>query len=195
MVIKTIPMPSGRQLKIFRDTSTKNPRLGDDIRSRFLFLHKQHHLGDPHNYKTPEEIEELVKEMGEIVIAPVFMFEEKDGKVLLDTEPFDKDGWKEGQDADCTGQLGVMYIHREFVEEKVGIWNEQARTEAMLMLMEELNEYNEWLNDDVYGFTLIDSDGTIMQQETGYIGSDHAVSGLYDDAGVDLDEKGAPLLA
>lgn len=186
--VSEIKIARDRTVKIYRDCETLNPRLEDEVRSRFLFLHKRHTLGDPHTYKTPQEIEDLVLKMGDIVLAPVFMLEEPNGKLLMDIEPF------KGE-SDCHGQVGLMYMSRDAVEELFMGWNDEARVQALYLLEEELRRYNEWLNDDIYGFVMIDSDGQVLVQETGYFGSDHFFSGLYDDAGVDTDEKGVPVPA
>jgi len=185
-VVKEIKLPGGRTVKVFRDTSAANPRLGEEVRTRFLFLHKYHNLGDQHDYQTPAEIEKVVNGLDEIVLAPVFMLEEPKGKVLLDMEPF-------VGESDRCGQLGVMYINRESVEELFGSWSHETRVQALYLLEEDLRVYCEWLNDDFYGFILYDADGSVMVQETGYVGSDHASSGLYDDAGVELDHNCLPV--
>jgi hypothetical protein len=181
--VKVVALPSGKKLMIFRDLDAINPRLLEGTRCRMIFLHKRHELGDPHIYKKPEDVESLVDGMDEIVLMPVFMLEEG-GHILLDFEPFID------QEIGCgnvdTGQLGLMYITRLDIEEALGIWAEASRIQAVSILEHELRDYNEWLNSDTYRYKIVDADGAVLSENCGFCGADHELSGLYEDAGVEM---------
>ena len=184
--IKVIKTNGGKTLNIYRDSSTANPRLSEGVQTRMLFLHERHQLGDGHSFNTPAEVEDYVDGLEGAVVMPVFMLLNKsNGYILLSDTPLN-------EEPDCTtGQLGLMYVDHELVEEiRFSSDDKEARNLCFSIMEEELEAYNEWLNDEVYGYELIDTDGSIMQQETGFFGSDHSQSGLLDDAQVDVYNDG-----
>lgn len=184
--VKVIKTAGGKTLNIYRDSSTANPRLSEDVQTRMLFLHERHQLGDSHSFKTPAEVEDYVEGLEGSVVMPVFMLlNTATGYMLLSDTPLN-------EEPGCTtGQLGLMYVDPELVEEiRFSSDDRETRNLCFSLMEEELETYNEWLNDEVYGYELLDTDGSIMQQETGFFGSDHSQSGLLDDAQVDVYNDG-----
>lgn len=181
-VVETIEGANGRKVVIFKAINeTPNPRLELDNKTKMFFLHRKYNLGDSHTMETAEALEEFAEGLTEVVLAPVFMLE-VEGEITLAVEPF--------RDERNSGMIGFCYMTRIEVESDIGEWSDEARELALCTIENELEEYSNWLNDDVYGYNLYDEKGALIDQNVGYNGNDHEYSGLYDDAGVEVDAFG-----
>lgn len=185
-VTETIESKGGRKVVIFKAMNEEpNPRLSMDNKTKMFFLHRKYTLGDSHTFVTPEALEEFALSLNDVLLAPVFMHE-LNGEIDLRIEPF--------RDEANSGMIGFCYMSRQEVEAEFGEWTEESRDLALLGIEEELDEYTAWLNDDIYGYNLYDEKGALIDQNVGYKGADHEESGLYDDAGIEVDAFGRPRL-
>lgn len=184
---KSIKTISGMMLNIYKDAEAVNPRLGETS-TRMLFLHRTERMGDVHCYNSPKEIEDIVDSQEDAMVLPVFMLQDPTGFVLLSLEPLES-----RHERSETGQLGLMYMCKKDIEDQLGFMDgssKEARQQAYHYMDQELEQYNEWLNSEVYCYQLVDNVGKIIQQESGFYGCDHEISGLLEDAQVEIEIDG-----
>jgi hypothetical protein len=116
-----------------------------------------------------ERDEELIREFfgHDVIFLPVFKFEHSG--VIFNTSGFNCP-WD-------SGQAGYIIADPEKVTEFGGTVEDIEKT-----LRVEVEEYSSYANGDAYGFIEYDANGIEINSGWGFLGSDHAASGLYDTA-------------
>jgi hypothetical protein len=159
----------GLTVEIKQDEDPRNPREDYDPLGKMICFHKRYNLGDKHNYRSEdyngwEEMEAaIIKNEHAAVILPIYMMDHSGLSISTSDSGFracDSAGWD-------WGQIGFICISKEKAQEegrKLG-WNPYGKlTKATLAkitkyLIEEVEEYNQFLSGDVWGYIIIDKDG------------------------------------
>ena len=209
----------GFEIRIRHDEDAGNPRTEFDNAGAMMCLHRRYDLGDPsakqalaqYCRERGSEVEEdsppLLLESAAaahgVVYLPVYMYDHSG--LTISTEPFSCP-WD-------SGQLGIIYITPEKIAEE---WPDGHKPEDVLAtLKEEVEQYNDYLSGQCYGFEIRFpggspamlvpgaplEDGAYVFTESiaegtipidacyGYYGTDHRKSGLLDQAESFIDCK------
>lgn len=83
-----------------------------------------------------------------------------------------------------TGLFGIVAVSRETVRREYGCKHitPEIKKKVLGALKAEIEEYSNYLNGEVYGYVLTDSDGEEIDSCWGYYGSDLEENGLLDAA-------------
>ena len=174
-IIETLEFESsGEVIKIYRCES--NPRQHENLGS-FFTRHLKHECLDEENInpdKEPwdwnEQIRNLRNENPGILILPIFINETQE--ILLSSTP-----WPMGI---LEVQLGFVSVSLETMMEYFHPVNDIKRLveNTCAVLNEEIQEYQEHLNDEVFSGELFDIDGKMVSFTGGFYGRYWADNGL-----------------
>lgn len=175
----------GYSIEVIQDTDPESPRQWDPP-STMVTWHKRYNLGDEQpkeghdewleqmakidteieNYEfSIEDCIRMIEEQGTIIL-PLYLYSHSG--ITISTSPFSCK-WD-------SGQIGYIYITKESME-KEG-WDPEH---AEKWLQGEVETYDEWLRNEVYGYQLVNNEGEEMDSCWGYYG-DPETSGLLADA-------------
>jgi hypothetical protein len=180
-------------LKIYQDGYAENPRSEDNL-SRLLFVGKHKHLGDEHNfnpdghcYSSREDFisrgathitNYLKKEEGLDVayITPIHMYTH-DGSTISTSYS--------GQFADRfdSGTCGFAVLTKQDIRENWGIKRvtQDKLKNAIGILMGEVSTLDHFIQDEVYGYELLDGDGEEINSCGGFYGDNPKTNGILDE--------------
>ncbi len=188
-IIKEINLEDQKTLQIVRDENPRNPR-EDDTFSTMLCFHSGYNLGDNLSYNKNDYggwdsiYREIMKVERPLIIKTLYMYDH--GGVAISTEPFSC-RWD-------SGQLGYVWISQNHID-SIGCHMQDSETwhdyiaRLDKYLENEVQEYDDYINGNVYGFTIVDEDENILDSCYGFIGDDFSKNGLYDYIGRDLLKK------
>lgn len=153
------------KLTIYRDEDTPSPREDDNL-GKMVCWHKRYQLGDSHNYDTPQDFEESDEYKDSIVCLPLYLYDHSG--IVISISPFiGREVYSEWD----SGQVGYIYATKERVHNLLNIEpSEENQGIVAKILSDETELYNSFLQGDTYGFTLIDHDGSEIEQMGGFIG-------------------------
>lgn len=156
----------GMYAKIFYDEFPINPREEFDNLGTMLCSHPRYQLGDEPGISPDDAFERLTSEP--CVWLNVFMYEHSG--IALNTSGF-QCPWD-------SGQVGVIYITYEQARHEYGWKRITERRKARLIeyLKGEVETYSRYLNGEVYGYTIENSDGEELDGCWGFYGIDDAIS-------------------
>lgn len=183
----------GLRIQIVHEHDPADPREWDNIGTMVCF-HRYHQLGDAHNYSNAAEMwEDLAEQAGadpelaqtqegralideKFLVLPLYLYDHSG--LTMSTRPFSCP-WD-------SGQVGIIYADREEAGQELG-----NCTEANLLrvLTKEVDIYDCYLQDDVYGYILTKADQcascghnewTEVDSVWGFYGSDIDANGLLD---------------
>lgn len=160
-------------LKIWVDDYS-NPREFDNL-GTMVCWHPRYDLGDRHDFRTPDEFLEWVKNAGLAVELPLYLYDHSG--ITISTE-----GWRYPYN-DCwdAGQVGWIYATRENVRKWFGVkrLTKEIMQQAEDILRGEVEEYDRRLRGDFYGYTLYDMDAwECLDSCGGFFGSDPSENGM-----------------
>jgi len=188
-IIKEINLEDQKIIQIVRDEDPHNPRQ-DDTFSTMLCFHSGYNLGDNHGYNKDDyggwdSLKHfIVKNERPLIIKELHMYDH--GGIAISTSPFSC-RWD-------SGQIGYVWISQNHIDH-IGCHMQDSETWQDYIsrldkyLENEVTEYNDYLQGNVYGFQLIDEDKNIIDSCYGFIGDDFSQNGLYDYIGRDLLRK------
>jgi hypothetical protein len=162
---------NGYTIKIIQDEDPQNPREDDNLGTMVCF-HPRYKLGDKHDY-TPESLQELVGSK-DVVAMPLFLLDHSGLWIRTGRFAEDQQGWD-------TSMVGYIFVSLKKAR-KEGV----AADKLPEILQAEVQEYNDYLTGNVYGYQAIDKDGEQVGSCWGFIG-DPGESGLLDAAKADID--------
>lgn len=178
-VVETFDLPGGRRLEIEVDQDPMNPREWDNLGS-MVCVSNCYHVGDRHSY--PKSYDGYWSDLLRAI----------DGTEgpLIDCLPlFAGRSYSSPLSTSGGTQVGFMFVP---LVRAVNNFLGSPMTDEMLMrvrrcLMAELEEYNQYLTGDVYGFMLYGptcdkcgNDEVIEDSCWGFFGTDWAENGLFD---------------
>ena len=170
----------GYGIKIYQDETPIDPRSNDNL-GTMVCWHKRHELGDKHNYEANHElltdlakIETLNAYVGDImkevekhcVLINLFLYDHSG--ITMSTSPFSCK-WD-------SGQVGYIYVTREKL--KAEQLADKSDEEIKEILKAEVEEYDQFLTGEVYGYEITDAAGLDIDSCWGYFGGNFEENGL-----------------
>ena len=168
-------------VEIYYDSDSESPRQWSPM-TKFVMIHKRYDLPNEIDFKFNDYAlwddvrDELWKDYNWVF--PVYMLDH--GGTRLSLNRFN-DKWD-------SGQVGFICLNEDEMFSNFGFGadlDEKARQVAEA----ELDEYDSWMNGNVFGFRLFEETQEIeCNQQWGFIG-DHDTSGLIDELKSELKDK------
>jgi hypothetical protein len=149
-------------VKVVQDDYPLNPRTEYDNLCTMVCFHRRYNLGDKHNF-TPESIREYLSENKKTVFwKPLYLYDHSG--ITISTGPFSCP-WD-------SGQVGYIYIERETFLKEFGFkkMTKKAKERLDSLLTGEVEEYDNYLTGEVYGFMVEDEEENIVDSCWGFIG-------------------------
>jgi hypothetical protein len=161
-------------VKVWLDEYPENPCSWDNL-GTMVCWHRRYNLGNQHNFRSPEDFLQWVKEIGRenFVILPLYLYDHSG--ITISTTPFSCP-WD-------SGQVGWIYVTKarlreEFMVKRV---TKDIISRAENVLRAEVQTYNQYLRGEVYGFTLYEAeDGCFVELDScgWFYGSDPRENGM-----------------
>ena len=135
---------NGKTYSIFQDEHVSCPRKDFDHLAFMACWHGRYDLGDKHSMSI-EECDRLII-TSKAVSLPIYMYDHSG--TTIRTYPYDCP-WD-------SGQVGHIYLTREQILKEQGItrMSPKARVWAKKILVAEVEEYDQYLRGEVYGYTV-----------------------------------------
>lgn len=147
--LKTIEK-NGLILKIFQDEvpDSSDPRDWDNLGTIVAF-HRRYDLGDKHSFSDEEAVLAHIEETGAVAL-PVFMYDHSG--ISLSTS-------NAGYPFNCewdSGQVGVIFVEKAKILEAYAVkeLTDDIRSKVIACLKGEIKVYSQYLNGEVYGYTI-----------------------------------------
>ena len=161
MTLESIDLENGYKLEISHDDYAESPRDWDPIDSKFYTWHRRYMSPDPHGISEP-----MYALPADTIGIKVWMYDHSGHcYAAADTNPFHCP-WDSGQvgwifitRADARLRLGVKRLTKKHVEKII----EQLKSEVEI--------YSQWVNGEVYRWTVLDAEGEEIDSCGGYYGS------------------------
>jgi len=181
----------GCTIEVYNDDNPVDPREWDNLGTMVCF-HRRYSLGDKHEFRTPEDFDAYVKEVGErnIIMLPLYLYDHSG--ITMNTSGFS-----------ClwdSGQVGVIYVTREKILKEMGeyengklmrpamVISKKRRQRIIELLRSEVRAYDQFLTGDVYGYATKDEDGEDLGSCWGYYG-DEGKRYMIDEAKASIDNR------
>jgi len=171
-LVVSVELSNGTIFEICYDDDPMNPREWDNLGTMVCWS-RRYKLGDTHDFKDPEEFEKWWKENGgDGVILPLYLYDH--GGITMNTTGFSC-RWD-------SGQVGWIYVTAERIRKELCCSRNQTaagrigitpaiREAVTLSLVSEVEEYDNYITGNCFGFVLKDKDGNIIDSCWGFLGS------------------------
>lgn len=116
-----------------------DPREHFDNLCTMLCMHKRYNLGDKYKFSDSQELIDSIPE--NCYKLPLYLYDHSG--ITISTAPFDCK-WD-------SGQIGYIYITSETLTDN---WLDDSYDSAVNVMQSEVNEYDQYLRGDVYGYTI-----------------------------------------
>jgi|LakMenE18May11ns_1017448.scaffolds.fasta_scaffold9946187_10 hypothetical protein len=140
-------------IQVYKEDDFFNPREWDN-RTKMVCFHGRYELGDKHEFRSPESLEEfLTANKANLYVLPLYLYDH--GGITISTTPFN-----------CrfdSGQVGFIYITKEKALDE-GI-HDPFKT-----MKQEVETYNDYLVGNCYGYSIYDEQGEYLDSCGGYLG-------------------------
>ena len=133
----------GHTILIHLDDDAQDPRKEFDYLGHMVCWHRRYNLGDKHNFSDPSDAKEMFKETHALVLL-LYLYDHSG--ITMSSSPFSCP-WD-------SGQVGYIYVTLEEVKKEWGCKQvtPTIRRKAMACLQSEVEEYDQYLTGQVYGF-------------------------------------------
>ena len=170
-------LTDGRVLELNPDYFADNPREWDNI-TKMICFHSRYNVGDKHeynhsNYNGWDELQnDIVNRENPAAMLPLYMYDH--GGVSISTSPFSCP-WD-------SGQIGFVLISKDKARESLNVKRITKKIADRLekCLLNEVITYNQYMQGNVYHFTIYDKDGDIEDSCSGFYGDDIQNNGIFD---------------
>jgi len=151
----------GIKLIVEQDEFAESPREWDNL-GTMVCWHKQYNLGDKHDFKTPEDFQDWLKEQipQNHIVLPLYMYDHSGIGISTDNSRYPYNcPWD-------AGQIGWIYVIEETIKKEYGRLTISIIDKAVETLQKEVDIYNQYLGGDVYCFVVekISKCGTCKQE-------------------------------
>jgi len=166
-------------IKIFQDEDPMDPREFCSSLGVKVFHHRHYTLGDTDhgiyfkNYQSWHEVERAIRRKfkGTVLLMPVYLFDHSGITITVDVERFrqaDPQGWD-------WGQIGYIFTTRARIREwyQKKLISKKTMAKAEKHLLHEIEEYDQYLRGDVYGYTIEDKNGNVIDSCGNYYGEEY----------------------
>jgi hypothetical protein len=156
-----ITLESGHRIVIWHDIYVESPRewISD---SKFHTWHRSYASPDEHNIKDP-----MYAIPRDTIVLPVWMYDHSGCcYAAADSNPFHCP-WD-------SGQVGWIFISRADARARLGVkrLTQKHIDKIRDQLISEVKIFSEYVNGEVYGFTVFDPEGEELDSCGGFYGSD-----------------------
>jgi len=147
--------------RIHVDPDPQSPRDWDDL-GTMVCWHRRYNLGDKHSYSDPAEFRESHK--GDVIL-PLYLYDHSG--ITMRCSPFSCQ-WD-------SGQVGYICASRESVLKEYGSkrLTKAIRAKAEACLRSEVETYDDYLTGRVYGYTIENETGDVLDSCWGFYGLDY----------------------
>jgi hypothetical protein len=166
--IKTIPY-KGYTIKIRPDSDPMSPREWDNLGTMVCF-HRNYSLGDEHEFKDPEELQEYFKEI-------------KDKAVIIKLWLYDHSGITiscgESNPFSCrwdSGIVGYIFVTHEKIKENYGNISKESIKIVEDHLKHEVEAYDQFLQGNIVGYEISSPDDDDTDSCWGFYSVEEAIS-------------------
>lgn len=171
---------NGYTVEIWTDTDAENPRSWDNLGTMVCF-HDRYNLGDTtkykHNFTEIEDFKAFL-ERPDVISLPLYLYDHSG--ITMSTTGFSCP-WD-------SGQVGAIYATKETIRKELSRPRKLRRGQknpdllpikrvtkkdmarVLLTLKEEVKTYDRYLTGNVYGYTVTDSDGDVIDSCGGFFG-------------------------
>ena len=157
----------GYKIIIKYDEDPMDPRSNDNI-GKMICFHKRYDLGDNHDYDSndysgwDELREQLIKDFRNDVILPLYLYDHSG--ITMNTTGFSC-RWD-------SGQVGFIVVDREMLLALRGVKKitKKEREKLFEYLKSEVEEYDNYITGDAYGYVIEDEDEEEVDSCWGYLG-------------------------
>lgn len=151
---------NGLTVEVEVDDISENPL---DPIGTMVCWHRRYRLGDEHDFDTPRDFQESDMKRAYVVL-PIYLYDHS--MLALSTESFVGRVVHAEWDS---GQVGYIYILPEKVKELTGYDpTEENRETVKGLLEEEIETYDNYLQGNVYAYTVTDENGDLIAGGNGY---------------------------
>jgi hypothetical protein len=149
----------GKVLIIYQDeTNDDSPRDWDNL-GKMICFHRRYNLGDKTNLKSSDfnSLEELkqyiIKEYKAVMILPINMYEHSGISISVKSDYPYNDRWD-------SSSIGFIFATRETIEKEFGrkYITPKLKRKIKSILINEVETYNKYINGEVYGYKLFNSE-------------------------------------
>lgn len=157
-------------LGILRNNDVCNdPRDWDNL-GTMVCWHNRYCLGDKHKFGTPQDFKDFLEKEDDFIYLPLYLYDHSG--ITISTNSF-HDIWD-------SGKVGWIYTTKEIIKKDQNV---EKITDALIVkvkdiLRSEVKVYDQYLTGDVYGFSVEDKDGNVLEDEYGFFGENFEENGL-----------------
>jgi hypothetical protein len=172
---------AGRAVMIHTEDYPSSPRDWDNL-GTMVCWHRGYDLGDVQWTDSGAEIEgrtidnpkvalRYLRMMHGAEVLPLGLYDHSGISMYIGGGPhtFDSAGWD-------SGTVGFVYVTRAQIVAEYGDDSPESREQARAALVSEVETYDMYLTGDVYGYTVEDEAGNMLDSCWGFYGSEYAVS-------------------
>lgn len=169
---------NGYKVEIMRDEDPESPREWDNL-GRMLCFHKRHTLGDkladlPFTISADmfngwAEVEAYLEKQGAVIILPLYLYDHSGLRIKVGSF---QGLLPQGHAEFDSGQIGFIIALREDMKKEYGVkrLTKKHLARATKLLEGEVETYDQFLRGDVWGYSIQDRDGEVIDSCWGYYG-------------------------
>lgn len=150
-------------VEIFYDEDPPDPRDNDNL-GKMVCLHSRYRLGDQHTMTLDEAM--AFEKRKDIICLPLYLYDHS-GLRMRTTDFGDR--WD-------SGKVGFIFITLEDARKEMMVKRITRKVHEKIIksLISEVEEYDMFLSNDVYGFTVTNAAGEKLDSMWGIYGLDYA---------------------
>jgi hypothetical protein len=153
----------GYTIKIEQDPEPQNPRTDWDNFGKMVAFHPRYDLGDKSDMKREELLKEIAKK--DVVALPLYLYDHSGLAIRTSRFMEDPGGWD-------TSFVGYIYATPAMIKKEYGKVTPETIAKAKEVLQGEVTNYDAYLSGDVYGYTVTDPRGNVIDSCWGFFESD-----------------------
>lgn len=158
---------NGLTVNIYYDEEPVNPRTAFDNFGKMVCFHPRYDLGDKHDYENTENLirDIQLEEGSHIIYLPLYLYDHSG--LTISTGQF-ADPWDSG----C---VGLIYVSKKDVRKEYECRRISRKTldRVLHQLESEVKEYDSYLTNEVYYYTVEDPDGEVLESCGGFFDLDY----------------------
>lgn len=156
----------GYRIDIIPENECNDPREIDDCLTKIYCFHRQYNIGDNHEYKSSDfnnwdEFKQALMKHDICFIEPLYMYEHSG--ITINTTPFSCH-WD-------SGQIGYVFVTKEDIKQEFNCKRISKRIlqVAKKIMDDEINIYKHYLEGNIYGFAIYDTNKKPIDYCGGFI--------------------------
>lgn len=154
---------NGLTLIVDLDLEPTSPREDYENLGIMLCWHRRYNLGDKNQYKSPSDFLNSVEAKDIFLQLPLYLYDHSG--ITMSHRDFN--------DRFDSGRIGFIYVTREKVKEWYGGLSDETKLKANRQLLDEIADYADYLEGNIYKYQIEDEDGLILDSSSGYSGRHH----------------------